>query len=53
MRRKKNGKNGNGTNDLAGIGEVELPNVEYATITSEQMGLNAEMEEAEEILTIE
>lgn len=34
----------NGSNSLAGIAEVELPNIEYATATSEQMGLNAELE---------
>nr|DAM38068.1 MAG TPA: tail tube protein [Caudoviricetes sp.] len=34
----------NGINELAGIGEVELPNIEYATVTSEQLGLTAEVE---------
>ena len=34
----------NGSNNMAGTGEVELPNIEYATITSEQMGLAAEVE---------
>ena len=34
----------NGSNSLSGIGEVELPNIEYATITAEQMGLSAELE---------
>lgn len=34
----------NGSNDLAGIGEVELPNIENATVTSEQMGLASEFE---------
>lgn len=34
----------NGSNDLAGIGEVELPNVEFSTVTSEQIGMNAEYE---------
>ena len=34
----------NGSNDLAGISEVELPNIEYDTVTSEQMGLTAELE---------
>ena len=34
----------NGSNNLAGIAEVELPNVEYATITNEQFGLTSENE---------
>ncbi len=34
----------NGSNNLAGIAEVELPKVEYATVTSEQFGLTAEIE---------
>ena len=34
----------NGSNNLAGISEVELPNIEYDTVTSEQMGLTAELE---------
>ena len=34
----------NGSNDLAGISEVELPNIEYDTVTSEQMGLTAELQ---------
>lgn len=34
----------NGSNNLAGIAEVECPNIEYDTITSEQMGLTAELE---------
>lgn len=34
----------NGDNGLAGIGEVELPNIEYSTVTSEQLGLTAEIE---------
>ena len=33
----------NGSNDLAGISEVELPNIEYDTVTSEQMGLTAKI----------
>ena len=34
----------NGSNSLAGIAEVELPDVEYATVTNEQFGLTAEIE---------
>lgn len=34
----------NGTNNLEGVGEVELPNVEYATVTTEQLGMAAEFE---------
>ncbi len=34
----------NGSNSLAGIGEVELPNVENATITIEQVGMTSEYE---------
>ncbi|QXW65659.1 phage major tail tube protein [Streptobacillus moniliformis] len=32
----------NGSNSLAGIGEVELPNIELATVTTEQIGLTSE-----------
>ena len=34
----------NGTNSLAGISEVELPKIDYATVTTEQLGLSAELE---------
>lgn len=34
----------NGSNNLAGVSEVELPKIEYATVTSEQFGTTAEME---------
>lgn len=34
----------NGSNNLAGISEAELPKVEFATVTSEQFGLTAEVE---------
>lgn len=34
----------NGSNSLAGIAECELPKIEYATVTSEQYGLTAEVE---------
>ena len=34
----------NGSNNLAGISEAELPKVEFATVTSEQFGLTAEIE---------
>ena len=34
----------NGSNNLEGVGEVELPNVEYATVTTEQLGMAAEFE---------
>ena len=34
----------NGTNNLEGVGEVELPNIEYATVTTEQLGMAAEFE---------
>ena len=34
----------NGTNGLAGISEVELPKIDYATVTTEQLGLSAELE---------
>ena len=34
----------NGTNNLEGVGEVELPNIEYATVTTEQFGMAAEFE---------
>ena len=33
-----------GSNRLAGIGEVELPNVEYSTVTAEQIGMTSEYE---------
>ena len=35
-----------GSNSLAGIAEVELPNVEFSTVTAEQIGMNAEYEAA-------
>ena len=28
-----------GSNSLAGIAEVELPNVEFSTVTAEQIGI--------------
>lgn len=34
----------NGSNDLAGIAEVELPKIEYDTVTTEQMGMTAELD---------
>lgn len=34
----------NGSNDLAGISEVELPKIEYDTVTTEQMGMTAELD---------
>lgn len=34
----------NGSNSLGGIGEVELPNVESSTVTTEQLGMNSEYE---------
>lgn len=34
----------NGINNFEGVGEVELPNVEYATVTTEQFGMAAEIE---------
>lgn len=34
----------NGSNSMAGIAEVELPNIEYDTVTTEQMGMTAELE---------
>ena len=33
-----------GSNRLAGIGEVELPNAEYSTVTAEQIGMTSEYE---------
>ena len=34
----------NGTNNLVGVGEVELPSIEYSTVTTEQFGMTAELE---------
>lgn len=34
----------NGSNSLEGVGEVELPNIEYSTVTTEQFGMTAELE---------
>ena len=34
----------NGTNNLEGVGEVELPSIEYSTVTTEQFGMTAELE---------
>ena len=34
----------NGSNTLAGIAEVELPNLEYSTVTTEQFGMTSELE---------
>ena len=34
----------NGSNNLAGISEVELPKMEYTTVTTEQFGMTAEIE---------
>lgn len=34
----------NGSASVSGVGEVELPNIEYATVTSEQFGMVSEFE---------
>nr|DAQ44928.1 MAG TPA: tail tube protein [Caudoviricetes sp.] len=34
----------NGVNSLSGIAEVELPNIENSTVTSEQIGMSSEFE---------
>ncbi|HEY4534281.1 MAG TPA: phage major tail tube protein [Fusobacterium sp.] len=34
----------NGSNNLAGMSEIELPKIEYDTVTTEQMGMTAELD---------